>query len=107
MAKIQLKGKFTLVMGAVPKGQNGLLVQNFEFTVPAYVDGFGDVKGKDEIWSIDIIGDKIKELNVTPKYEGKRAILDVFVNSNRFKVKETGLDAFAINAVLWKVELKD
>ena len=28
------------------------------FNVPGYVDGFGDKKGKDELWALNVLGDK-------------------------------------------------
>lgn len=62
-------------------GEDNLKVQSFDFKVPAYRDEFGDVKGKDELWNIQIIGDAIDKHRVNDTLEGKKGHVKLWLNS--------------------------
>lgn len=90
MAKINLKGKVSAIYApeVVGTGEKEIKKQTIIFLVPAWKDSFGDTKGKDEFWEIDIIGeDNIKKFALTDDMEGKNAIVDVYLNSNTIPAK--------------------
>lgn len=107
MAKIELKGMFVSVNPAIVVGENKTLVQKVIFKVPAYTDQFGEKKGKDELWEIQVIGDNVEKHNLTTDLEDKKAILDVFINSKYITTGEGSAtrDMYIINAVLHKFSL--
>lgn len=90
MPKIQLKGKVSAVYAqeTVGTGDKTLQKQTFIFLVPSWKDGFGDIKGKDEFWEIDVIGeDNIKKFALSTDMEGENAIVDLYINSNTIPAK--------------------
>lgn len=112
MAKIELKGTVIAVMPVQTVGDKGTKKQNFVFQVPGYVDGFGDKKGEDEMWSIDVVGeDRIKKFNLTDDLERRKATIQVYINSNlipkRAKTPQAPerAEMFIINAVLAEFKL--
>lgn len=51
---------------------NTIKVQKIMFIVPGYVDGYGEKKGEDEPWVMDVIGTDIEKFNLTKDHEGKK-----------------------------------
>lgn len=107
MAKIQLKGKVIAVLPVETVGEKNTKKQSLVFQVPAYVDAFGDRRGEDEMWRVDVIGEeRISKFNLTDTLEGKNATIDLYINSNRIdKRAKTATtperaEMFIINAVL-------
>lgn len=107
MAKIELKGFFVSITPALRVGQNDTLLQKFVFKVPGYTDSFGDKKGQDEYWEIQVFGDSVAKHNLTADLEEKKAKLTVFINSKYIagKAAENPKDApkpdmYIINATL-------
>lgn len=90
MAKIQLKGKVFAVYTpeVVGTGDKTLKKQTIIFLVPAWKDQFGDEKGRDEYWEVDIIGDdNIAKFAIVQEYEGRNAVADLYLNSNTIPAK--------------------
>lgn len=95
MAKVTLKGKIYAVYSSekIGTGEKETVKQTFIFLVPAWKDGFGDTKGKDEFWEIDIIGDdNIKKYGITADMENRNAVIDLYLNSNTIPAKAATKD---------------
>jgi hypothetical protein len=110
MAKIELKGTITGV-GAIEKvGKNEMLKQLVIFKVPAYRDDFGETRGTDEDWLLEVIGNNVNELKLSNVDEGKKAKITVFVESRLVTLQTDPKIApkmfYQISAKLWKVEFK-
>lgn len=108
MAKIELKGTIVAVNPVEVVGKKDFRKQAVILNVAAYTDSFGDKKGRDEDWCLEVLGDNIEKLNLNSTFVGMKAICTVFVNSS--KVEDLAGSAprtfFIINAVLNKVEFK-
>ena len=112
MAKIQLKGKVIAILPVETVGEKNTKKQSLVFQVPAYVDAFGDRRGEDEMWRIDVIGeDRISKFALNDTLEGKKATLDLYINSNLIPKRAATTTAperaemFIINAVLAEFNL--
>jgi hypothetical protein len=82
MAKVMLKGWFDQILSPKKVGENNDIdVQEVVFVVPGFVDGFGDKKGKDSPWLIQIFGDEaIKKFALTDKNEKQKAEISIFMD---------------------------
>jgi hypothetical protein len=93
MAKIEnMKGIITFVT-AVQKlpGEKGTPIQYICFEVAGYTDQFGDKKGRDQQWLLQIIGQKkIDELKLLTKYQGCKASVTFYSESFCVESKEPG-----------------
>lgn len=107
MAKVQLKGIIKRVLRPETVGQNNVRKQTLILEVPAYTDEWGEKRGEDEEWAIDLFNDRIDKANLSTGMQGKRAIVDVYLNSRKFQRQNDGTDGYIINAVLGRIELKD
>jgi len=92
--------RYTVLSDSVP----GTLKQVIIFETPAYVDYFGDTKGEPDQWELTVLGDNIAKLGVAPSYIGKRAKINVFINSKRFVTKDNKI-IYPVNLILNKIEL--
>lgn len=104
MAKIQLKGIVKHVSSVETVGDKGTKKQSVGLFVPGYVDEFGDKKGRDEEWEIDLFNEKITNLGLNNNLVDKRAVVTVYVSSNRVQNRD-GKDIFIINANLGDIKL--
>jgi nickel-dependent lactate racemase len=100
--KIQLKGFVHKVSEVVSKASSDRSTFNQEqsiiIMVPGYTDQFGDKKGKDEFWEFKLFNDKIDRFNIRPHFEGKKVVVDGFLNSRTYK--KNGEDAYVLSLVL-------
>lgn len=104
MAKIQLKGIVKHVSSVETVGDKGTQKQSIGLFVPGYVDEFGDKKGQDEEWEIDLFNEKITSVGLNNNLIDKKAIVTVYVNSRRVKNRDNE-DIFIINANLGDIKL--
>lgn len=110
MAKLQLKGILGSVSAVYEVGtEKKILKQSFTLLVPGYVDQFGDKKGNDEWWKIDIIGQDAIDKFRLPQSEnlGKKAICDLWINSSYVEAKNDKPEMFFIQAVLSGLTFKE
>jgi hypothetical protein len=77
--KIILKGKIVEVCEVVEVGANNLKKQVVRILQPAYRDGFGDVKGEDEVWECSVLGDRIAKVGLTAANEGNNGTFTMFI----------------------------
>lgn len=106
MAKVELKGKIEEITVVYIVGEKGTKKQDLILKVPAYVDAFGDVKGKDEFWQISLMGDTIEKTNLNKDMIGRNAKVAAWLNSNMLPAREPGLaDVYIINAMLAGIEI--
>lgn len=107
MAKIQLKAIVKTVTSVNSKaGRDGRTntFQGLIVTVPGFVDSFGDKKGKDEEWEIQLINDAITKHDLLSKnLQGKKVIVDAYLNSNSFI--HNGEQKYALNLNLASIEV--
>lgn len=113
MAKLQLKGIIYAVEKPLFVGEKNTEKQLFYLKVPAYVDEFGDVRGRDELWQITVMGDNVRKFNLTTEvFEGKKAIVNLYVNSNYIEPKKgpEGViersEMYIVNLNLASIEIK-
>ena len=110
MAKVELKGTITAVGAVETVGQNSMLKQLIVLSVPAYTDSFGDKKGKDEDWLLEIIGDNVTNLGLSSVHENKKVKCTVFIESRLVTLAKTATSDekkfHQITAKLWKTEFK-
>ncbi|RQO65103.1 hypothetical protein DBR40_24850 [Pedobacter sp. KBW01] len=107
MAKIELKGYILTVNQPETVGEKNTAKQTIIFKVPGYVDGFGDKKGQDEEWPLDILGDNVSKLNMTRDHQGKKAKCIVYVNGQKFTRKTDNTEGWIINAKLHEIQVFD
>lgn len=106
MAKLQLKGIVKQVMPVETYGTNAGRRQSLILFVPGYVDGFGDKRGQDEEWQIDVFNDKIDKFSLNSNLHDKRVSVELYVNSRKIQGRE-GQDMWIINAVLSDIKLHE
>lgn len=104
MAVLELKGKIAAVLPTETVGTNNLKKQVVMFNVPGYVDGFGDKKGKDELWALSVLGDKIDELSLNGSLCDRNAVVKCFINSKTY-TRDKEPDMYFIEAVIAKITL--
>ncbi|HWK58710.1 MAG TPA: hypothetical protein VNQ80_15310 [Parapedobacter sp.] len=109
MAKFNLKGIVKRVMPVVNygSGESAGRRQSVILFVPGYVDGFGDKKGQDEEWQLDIFNDRIDKMGLNTNLHEKRVEVVVYVDSKRFQKRETGEDIWLISARLGDLTLHE
>lgn len=105
MAKVELKGYVLIVNQPEEVGEKKTKKQTVILKVPAYRDEFGDTKGQDEEWPLDIMGDNVAKFNLTTEAQGKRAKCTVYVNGNKFIKKSDNTEGWTINARLGAIDL--
>jgi hypothetical protein len=103
MAKLEIKAIIKHV-GEVETFTN-YFKQRIIVMVPGYVDQFGDKKGKDEYWPVDIFGDKIDRYNLRPSHVNEKADVKLFVAGSRFEKKDGTGVGYAINCNLDSITL--
>lgn len=109
MAKIILKGIVKRVMPAVNYGSGSQAGrrQSVILFVPGYTDEFGDKKGQDEEWQLDIFNEKIEKLALNTNLHEKRVEAVVYVNSRKFQKRDTGEDMWMMSANLGSLKLHE
>ena len=107
MAKIELKGYILKVNSPEIVGEKNTAKQTIIFKVPGYVDEFGDKKGQDEEWPLDVMGDNVTKLSLTSSHQGKRAKATVYVNGQKYIRKSDSTEGWIINARLHTIEVID
>jgi hypothetical protein len=100
MAKIDLKGFVSAVGQIQTIGANNTKKQEVVLHVPAYRDQFDEVKGKDEHWLIELIGEEIiNKYNLNQTNVKMKCKATVFINSRMF-TPEGGKTFYPVNCVL-------
>jgi hypothetical protein len=105
MARIELKGTFLAVMPVVEVGEKKTLKQTIIFETKN-VDEYGDQKGDSEQWEFTVLGDKIAEIGIAANAIGRKAKVNVFVNSKKFTMTD-GRIIYPISLILNKVEFAE
>lgn len=81
-------------------------IQNLILTQPGYTDEFGEKKGKDEHWCIQLINKKIDDEDIKTKlHTGDKVAITCFFNSNEFETKTDKRIGYSINANYHSVEM--
>lgn len=105
--KIQIKGFVKSVGPVISKTAADRSKFHYEqsilILIPGYVDQFGDKKGEDEIWEFKIFNDAIDKHNLHATIEGRKAVVDGYLNSRAFK--KNGVEAYALNLRLADIKL--
>lgn len=105
MAKIELRGIVKEVTEIENVGKDGTTKkQSLILFVPGYVDQFGDKKGEDEDWCLDIFNKKIESLALNDNLLDKRVVCTVYVSS-RFVKMDDGREFYIINSNLGDIKL--
>jgi hypothetical protein len=110
MAKIELKGTLTGVGAVELVGDRKMQKQCVVVECKAFIDDYGDAKGKDEQWLLEVIGDNVANLNLSEKMVGSKGKFTVFVESRLVVIPATDIinetNFYKISAKLWKTEFK-
>lgn len=107
MPKIQLKAivkRVTPVSSRSGKDNRTNSFQGLIVTVPGFVDSFGEKKGKDEDWEIQLINDAITKHDLLSKnLQGKKVVVEAYLNSNAFI--HNGEQKYALNLNLASIDV--
>lgn len=101
--KAQIKGYVYKVSEPYTVGNNGTEKQDLILKQPARRNEFGEVKGKDEYFKLEIIGKKVAELNLNNSIAGALAECNVWFRSNYWQ--KEGNYGFIIGAGLESIQL--
>lgn len=108
MANLELKGFFENIRPVETVGEKGTRIQNAIFMVPGYVDGFGDKKGTDEFWELQVIGANIDKFDLAKNASDcPKAIVKLYINSRKwFSKDDVNLlkPNYSLSAVVYGVE---
>jgi len=104
MAKIELKGVIKSVSPVTLVGTNGTKKQSVILFIPGWRDEFEEKRGQDEVWSLDIIGEKVDKLNLSDSTAtNQKAACTVYVSSREFTKEEKTM--YFIGANLAEIKL--
>ena len=103
--KANLKGVVKEVGPIETVGEKGTKKQTIILFVPGFVDQFGDKKGRDEHWPLDIMGDNVAKLNMQPTAIKQKAECTIYVSGTAFDKKDFSGVGYAINANLVEIKL--
>jgi|GEM_PF-1895215 len=81
--------------------------QTLVLFVPGYVDEFGDKKGRDETWGIDIYNKNIEKHNLNSNCVDKRAKIDIYISSSELPKKDSDGVWYAISATLKNIQFSE
>lgn len=101
MATTIIRGKIMEASPVTLVGKNmDLKKQTIIVLVPARLDEFGDPKGSEQLWQIDILGDNCDKFNIKQEtHELKKAELKMYLDSDVYK-QEGKKDIYPIQATL-------
>jgi hypothetical protein len=103
--KAILKGVIKEVGAIETVGEKLTKKQRIILFVPGYVDQFGEKKGRDEHWPLDVMGDNVAKLNLQNTAVKQKVECTVYISGNVFdKVDLSGV-GYAINANLVEVKM--
>lgn len=71
-------------------------IQYMVIEVPGRVDAFGEKKGKDQQWLLQVLGERIKELNLKTDMQGCKAAVTFYAESFCLEAKEEGKNPFYV-----------
>ena len=103
--KSTLKGIVKEVGPIETVGEKNTKKQRIILFVPGYVDQFGDKKGRDEHWPLDVMGDNVEKLNIQKTAVKQKAEVTVYISGNVFDLKDFAGVGYAINATLAEIKL--
>lgn len=107
MAKIELKGIVKGVTEVQNVGKDGATrKQSIILFVPGYRDEFGDQKGEDEEWKLDMFNKRIDDIGANSNLIDKRVKCIVYINSSKVIGKE-GETLHFVNTNLGKIQLAE
>lgn len=98
---IHAVGPVELVGASQTKKQGVILM------IPGYTDSFGDKQGRDEHWQLDVIGDKVSQLNITSAFVGRRAECEVYITGKEYDKKDGSGKGYLYGVNLAKLTLKE
>lgn len=79
-------------------------IQNLILRQPGYTDEFGEKKGKDDIWCIQLINDNIEKHNILKTYMPKdKVVVSFYQNSQLFEKDDR--EFYTINNNLKTIEM--
>lgn len=105
MAKIELRGIVKEVTKVEHIGAGGQTrKQSLILFVPGYVDQFGEKRGEDEEWSLDIFNNKIEQFALNDNLIDKKVVCIVYVNSRCVKLDD-GREFYNVNSNLANISL--
>jgi hypothetical protein len=106
MAKLVLRGFFAACGQVEEVGEKKTKKLGFVLRIPAYVNEFQEVKGKEEHWLVDVLGDKITTSGVQGITAESKVSCDVFVNSFYQESKRPDIEGkpmYFVNVTLDKI----
>ena len=81
-------------------------IQYLVLNVAGYTDSYGEKRGKDQQWLLQLLGNRITELNLQPDWETKKAEVDIYTECYCIPSKEPGRDPFyATNHTLAAIKI--
>jgi hypothetical protein len=99
--KAPLKGFLQEVGPLEEFGVNKTLKQRITLFVPGWVNEFGEKKGKDNQWDIDIFGaDAIDRHNVQDRHVGAKVEVEVYIASTYYQSQSSGWTGCIVNVNL-------
>lgn len=104
MAKIELRGIVKEITKVENVGNQGSKKQSLILFVPGYVDGFGEKRGDDEEWCLDIFNKRIEQLNLNDNLLEKKVVCTVYVSSRFVKLAD-GKEFYTVNTNLGDISL--
>lgn len=89
--KSPLKGFLQSVGPLEEVGANKTIKQRISVFVPGWINEFGEKKGKDQQWDIDIFGaEAIDRHNVQDRLVGSKVEVEVYISSTYYESQATG-----------------
>lgn len=74
---------------------------------PGYVNEYGEKKGRDHMWGIDIFNEKIDALALNNNCVDKKATVEVYLGSSEFQKKDGSGNIYIVSVNLKELKLGD
>ncbi|MGJ1296525.1 hypothetical protein ACR777_20100 [Sphingobacterium spiritivorum] len=105
MAQLTLKGIVKEVSSVEEYGKESKKGrrQSFILFIPGFVDDFGEKRGSDEEWQIDIFNDNIEKYGLNTNTIDKKVEVDVYISGRSYEKKEGG-KGYAVNVNLKSIK---
>lgn len=108
MATTSLKGIVKEILPVEYYGEgNSFRKQTLVLFIPGYTNQYGEKKGADQTWGIDVHNEKIEEFGLNSNCIGKKADVEAYLTGKEFDKKEQQGKWYAISARLKSIKLGD
>ena len=103
---VEIKGIARTITDVLSKTSNNKTTrfQSLIVTIPGWTDSFGEKKGKDEDWEVQLINESIEKHNLAAKnLTGQKVIVKAWLNSRTYQAN--GEEKFMLQLNFASVEI--